>query len=208
MGTCQLEGKPCSEYRQNIHPSKTMLRISTLEYLHPGRKPDIKWISTSYPPWISNEPEIEYFPSVMFYFPTTMVLIEGWSKHWNLGAIRPPVNCIESVSEVSQDNPLRLLQSCVHTCPCVIVCIWAPRAQNSIPHPLFKFNHVYKTVCHEHTPHSITCIFCPAGFDWISVFPIGKYCRCITASKRASDIWTTKPIAFNVRPDKIHRWSY
>ena len=135
MGTCRLEGKPCSEYRQNIHPSKTMLRISTLEYLHPGRKPDIKWISTSYPPWISNEPEIEYFPSVMFYFPTTPVLIEGWSKHWNLGAIRPPVNCIESVSEVSQDNPLRLLQSCVHTCPCVIVCIWAPRAQNSIPPP-------------------------------------------------------------------------
>ena len=124
MGTCAQEGKPCSEYPLWIFPQS------------------VNRISNEYPraiSWISDEPEIEYwsFPSSVHQCFTSprwssdnFGRIEFWSKHWNLGAgdTRLPVNCIGSVSEVSQDYPLRLYAPIM----CTSVRVLVSRAQNSI----------------------------------------------------------------------------
>ena len=126
MGTCSQEGKPCSEYPQNIHSEC---------------KPDIKWISTSHPlnfwrarNWIL---ELSLLCAVHHCFTSprwssdSFGRIEFWSKHWNLGAgdTRLPVNCIGSVSEVSQDYPRQ-----PRAAPIMCTSVWllASRAQNSI----------------------------------------------------------------------------
>ena len=124
--------------------ARNIVRISTLQKL-----------CSEYPPWnistqgvnrISNEypraipPEFLTNQKLNIFPPWCFTSPQPWSSSradqnieiWERYA-RPPVNCIESVSEVSQDNPPRPLQSCVHTCPCVIVCIWAPRIQSPPP---------------------------------------------------------------------------
>ena len=205
MGTCGQEGKPCSEYPLWIFPQS------------------VNRISNEYPraiSWISDEPEIEYwsFPSSVHQCVTSsrwssdnFGWIEFWSKHWNLGAsdTRLPVNCIGSVSEVSQDYPLwlELLQSCVQVCG-----YWRP--EHKIQSSVQIQSCVQNSLSSAHSTLSIMCIFCPAGFCCVDVlyFP---HCRSVVrvsagahTAWRTLDVWTTKPIAFNVRPDKIHRRSY
>ena len=214
MGTCGQEGKPCSEYPQRISTRD----ISTVS---------VNRISNEYPrtiPWISNEPEIEYWG-----FPTTSVLllhggvaatilVESSTRIKTLKSGSDTPARLSIVSRVCLKCPRIILYACsnhVYIHALVWLCVSGrpePRIQ-SPPPPLFKFNHVYKTVCHLHAPHSITCIFCPAEVSL-------KHCDCVgnCAEKvylqvhwgwRTLDVWTrTEPIAFNVRPDKIHRGSY
>ena len=87
--------------------------------------------------------------------------------------------------ELSSDQNIEIWERAIRGCPSIVsgVCLKCPRIilfgwscsnhvykcvgigdQSTKFNRLFKFNHVYKTVCHLHTPHSITCIFCPAGF--------------------------------------------
>lgn len=91
---------------------------------------------------------------------TILVESSTWIK--TLKYTRLPVNCIG----VRLKCPWIILSACSnHVCSAVLPPIYLC-GQSTRFNRLFKFNHVYKTVCHLHTPHSITCIFCPAGFRW------------------------------------------
>ena len=205
MGTCNQEGKPCSEYPLWIFPQS------------------VNRISNEYPraiPWISDEPEIEYwsFPSSVQC--TTVLLLHG-------GA--PTV-----LVELSSDQNIEIWERAIRGCPSIVsgVCLKCPRiiltAQSCSNHVykcvaigeqstkfnrLFKFNHVYKTVCHLHTAHTLSRAFF-VRLDFVPlkhcIFTLQKCCEgiCRCTAWRTLDVWTTKPIAFNVRPDKIHRRSY
>ena len=152
MGTCGQE----ENHARNI------LRISTLD-ISTECKPDIKWISTSHllnfwraRNWIL---ELSLLCAPMFYFST--VELRQFCSNWVL------IKTLKSGSE-RYAATRQLYRECVWSVPGLSS---LPSCSNHVYNcagigeqstkfnRLFKFNHVYKTVCHLHTAHTLSRAF-------------------------------------------------
>ena len=149
----------------------------------------------------------------MFYFPSACVQ-QFWFQSssdqnigiWERARNMPSCQLYRSVSEVPPDNPPRLLQSCVLATGAGWHISCQSRAQNSI----VCSNSIMCTKQFViYTPHTLSrAFFAPQDFvaSLHCISPLSPVHK-LSAAWRTLDVWTTKPIAFNVCPDKIHRRS-